>query len=103
MRYGTALAAGMVLALSACASDDMKTDSTADEPIGTAEAQAPPADAVRVREDYYMVPIGAGDDGCERYSPWSANNPVTTAIYFRTPDGSFTLSRSEAGCGSDDG
>ena len=103
MRYGTAFAAGMMLALSACASDDMKTDSTAGESSGTAQAQAPPTDAIRVREDYYMVPIGADDDGCEQYSPWSANNPVTTAIYFRKADGSFTLSRSEAGCGSEDG
>ena len=103
MRYGTAIAAGMVLALSACASDDMTTEATAGEPSGAAETRAPPADAVRVKEDYYMVPIGVDDDGCEQYSPWSANNPVTTALYFRKADGSFTLSRAEAGCGGDDG
>ena len=77
------LAAGVIAVLGACADGG---------------GNAPPPDAIRVADDHYMVPIGADGGGCEQYTPWSARGRVTTAIYYRKADGSFTLYRSEVEC-----
>ena len=57
-----------------------------------------PQDAIRIREDFYMTPLGVDESGCLQYSPWSSRGAVPTAIYYRKADGSFTLSRSDTGC-----
>ena len=58
----------------------------------------PPAGAVQVGEDFYMVPAGTDEDGCMQFGPWPAGNPVTTALYYRKADGSFTLHREQTDC-----
>ncbi len=77
------LAAAVLLTLGACA------ESTTPVPSG----------AVYLDEDYYMVPASSYSAGCELYSPWSSARAVTAATYYRKPDGSFTLYRSDIHCG----
>ena len=64
-------------------------------------ASVPPPGAIRVGDDYYMVPIATDDSGCLQYRGWSSSRPVPAAIYYRKPDGEFTLYRSDTGCGND--
>ena len=64
-----------------------------------ASSPAPPPGAIRLADDYYMVPRGADHDGCPSYSPWSRRSVVPAAIYYRKADDSFTLYRSGADCG----
>ena len=64
-----------------------------------ASSPAPPPGAIRLADDYYMAPRGAGHDGCPSYSPWSGRSAVPAAIYYRKADGGFTLYRSDADCG----
>ena len=54
--------------------------------------QEPPAGAIQVGDDDYMVPAGADAEGCERFRPWSGS------IYYRKADGGFTLYKDEADC-----
>ena len=60
--------------------------------------QEVPAGAIQVGDDYYMVRAGADAEGCERFRPWSASNPVKTAIYYRMADGTFTLHKEQTDC-----
>ena len=67
-------------------------------PNGSQALPEPPAGAIEVEEDFYMVNIGVGEDGCRQYSAWSATRPVLTAVYYRQEDGTFTLFRSKVAC-----
>ena len=87
-------ALALTLVLGAC-TGVMKTMQPGDEPGMT---QGPPAGAIQVGEDYYMVPAGTDANGCARFRPWSGSNLVTAAIYYRKADGSFTLNKEQAGC-----
>ena len=60
--------------------------------------QALPPDAVRVGDDYFMVPVGVDEQGCRQFTPWSSSRPVPTAIYYRKADGEYTLYRSDTNC-----
>ena len=86
MRLKSVVAMGMTVVLCACAENATRD---------------PPPGAVRIGDDHYMVPIGEDGDGCMQYGPWSDARPVTAAIYYRKAHGSFTLYRSDTGCGSD--
>lgn len=101
MRSAGIAAIALTLVLGACTSTLVMMP-PGDEP-GMKEAPpegavGPPEGAIQVGEDYFMVPAGADANGCARFSPWSGSNPVTAAIYYRSADGSFTLSKEEAGC-----
>ena len=56
--------------------------------------------AIRVAEDLYMIELGTDDVGCRQHSAWSSTGAVVAAVYYRRADGSFTLFRSDADCGS---
>ena len=82
-----------LVALAACHGD------MADGGDAPSSPPDPPPGAVRLADDYYMVPRGVDRYGCPSYSPWSRRNLVPAAIYYRKADGSFTLYRSDAVCG----
>ena len=73
----------------------MEAKHSGDEP---GMMQQPPAGAIQVGDDYYMVPAGTDAEGCQRFRPWSGNKPVKTAIYYRKADGSFTIGKQDSGC-----
>ena len=93
-RFAGVAALGLAVALGGCSVDMGKKGS--EDKAGM--AGKPPAGAIQVGDDRYMAPVGKDDSGCQRYTPWSAKHPVTTAIYYRKPDGSFTLNPAEAPC-----
>ena len=102
-------ALALTLVLGAC-TGVMKTMQSGDEPPSMTQGPSgtpqeppsmthePPAGAVQVGEDYYMVPAGTDANECARFRPWSGSNIVTAAIYYRNADGSFTLNKEQAGC-----
>ena len=92
MRPAGIAAIALTLALGACT---MAMEQPGGKSVMTEE---PPAGAIQVGDDYYMVPAGANAEGCARFRPWSGSNPVTAAIYYRKADGSFTLGKEESGC-----
>ncbi|MEM7041226.1 MAG: hypothetical protein AAF543_00300 [Pseudomonadota bacterium] len=49
--------------------------------------------AIQVGDDFFMIPTGLDEDGCETFKPHSANNPVKAAIYYRQADGTFGIAR----------
>jgi hypothetical protein len=57
-----------------------------------------PQDAIKLRDNYYMLPIGADDDGCAMFRPYAPGMMTDQAIRFRRADGSFTMAREEAAC-----
>jgi hypothetical protein len=64
---------------------------------------APPADdipegAIKVRDGYYMVPVGVDDDGCAMFSAYAPGMMTDQAIRFRRADGTFTVNKEEAAC-----
>ena len=71
----------------------------ADVPEDTIESRAPPPEAIEVDEGLYMVPIGKDEGGCPQYSAWSRTRGVPAVVYYRQPDGEFTMFRSMADCG----
>ena len=101
MKYGIGAALVMTILLTACAGNTMKSEPPAENPEPAAERRDPPENAIHVRDDYYMVPAGTDDGGCQQYKPWSASGPVTAAIYYRHEEGTFTLARPEDGCADD--
>lgn len=93
-RFAGVAALGLAVALGGCAGV-MGTKGPADKP---GMAGKLPAGAIQVGDDRYMAPVDKDSSGCQRYTPWSAKHPVTTAIYYRKSDGSFTLNPAEAAC-----
>ena len=85
-------AIALALVLGACA---VAYEQSGDE---SGMPQEVPAGAIQVGDDYYMVPAGADAEGCERFRPWSASNPVKTAIYYRVADGTFSADKTQAAC-----
>ncbi len=65
---------------------------------GPLEPARPPAGAVQVSSELYMVPAGADDSGCPMFQPWSPTLMVVQALHWRSADGSFTLDRNAADC-----
>ena len=65
---------------------------------GSGETQ-PPAGAIPMDSDTYMVPIGRDPGGCEQFTMWSATKPVIQMIYYRDRKGGFTADRDDADCG----
>ncbi len=94
MRVVNTLAAASLVTLHACSGGTERGNGDAE----TAWPDPPPG-AVRLADDYYMVPRGADRYGCSSYSPWSRRSPVPAAIYYRKADGGFTLYRSDSDCG----
>jgi len=66
---------------------------------GFGETQ-PPAGAIPMGDEMYMVPIGRDPGGCEQFTAWSATKPVAQVIYYRARKGGFTADRAEADCGN---
>ena len=95
-RFAGIVIVGFALALGGCAGVK-ETMQYGDESDLT---QQPPADAIQVGDDYYMVPAGTDSDGCQLFRPWSGSNPVKTALYYQKADGSFMIGKEEAGCAS---
>lgn len=58
-----------------------------------------PDDAIKVDEDYYMVPAGTDADGTARFSAFSQRKMVAAVIFYRKADGSFTPNKALAGRG----
>jgi hypothetical protein len=54
--------------------------------------------AIPVSDDYYMIPSGLDEDGCETFRPYSVNNPVKAAIHYRQADGGFGIVKDPAYC-----
>ena len=94
MRPAGIAAIALTLVLGACAVALERPEE------GSSMSHEVPAGAIQEGDDYYMVPVGTDAGGCVQYSPWSGSNPVTAAIYYRKADGSFTLSKEQAGCDS---
>ena len=86
------VAALSVLMLGACVSEP-GSDREVDQAL-----REPPAGAIKVEADLYMVEIGADDRGCVQYSAWSATRGVFTVVYYRQASGEFTTDRSKAPC-----
>ena len=57
-----------------------------------------PPGAIAVGEDLYMVPLAKPVGGCPAFRAFSPDKMVVQAIYFRTIEGRFVMSRQEAGC-----
>lgn len=84
-------------ALSVVACGSARSTGAADG-SGTAEAGVP-KDAIRVDEGRYMVPLEKPVRGCQAYRPHSTHGDyVVAALFYRRPDGSFTIRRDEADC-----
>jgi hypothetical protein len=75
----------------ACASGS-ETGTGSDE-----TAEIPPG-AIAVGDDLYQVPIGEDEDGCPMFRLFSPTQMVVQAIFYRAPDGDFTMDRTEAAC-----
>ncbi|MDE0392497.1 MAG: hypothetical protein OXI57_10560 [Rhodospirillales bacterium] len=93
-RFAGVAIVGFALALGGCAGV-MQTKQYGDESDMT---QQPPAGAIQVGEDHYMVPAGADSDGCPLFRPWSGSKPVKTALYYQKADGSFTIGKEQSAC-----
>ena len=101
MRSAGIAAIALTLVLGACTSTLVMMppgDETGTKEAPPEGAVGPPAGAIQVGDDYYMVPSGTDANGCARFRPWSGSNSVTAAIYYLSADGSFTLSKERAGC-----
>ncbi len=68
--------------------------------LGGCGADQPPANAVRVDRDLYMVPGKCDRHGYREFHPWSRSGTVMPIIYYRKRGGGFTYDSSEAvpGC-----
>ena len=80
----------LVLLLGACTADSSRNENGV--------LPEPPQDAIRVEEDWYMVPIAVDESGCQQYAAWSHHRMVLTVIYYQKANGKFTMDRSEADC-----
>ena len=74
------------------------TDGTSVKRVTSEEMPQPPAGAIKVAEDLYMVESGEDEFGCLQYSEWAVRRAVVAAVYYRKEDGGFTPFRSKAGC-----
>ena len=58
----------------------------------------PPPGAIKADNRVYMAELEPDSEGCQQYSAWSETGAAVAAVFYRRPDGSFTLFRSEADC-----
>lgn len=58
----------------------------------------PPPGAIKADNGIYMAELEPDSEGCQQYSAWSETGAAVAAVFYRRPDGSFTLFRSEADC-----
>lgn len=84
-----------VLVLMAC---DQQGHDTGDEGGTPATAVEVPENAIRVSDNYYMVPLVEAVSGCQAYRAFSPTALVAQAIFYRTVDGRFVMDRNEAAC-----
>lgn len=67
----------------------------------TASPSAPiPEGAIAVEGGAYQVPIGRDDDGCMMYQMHVPGQAAAQVISYRRADGTFTVDKREAVCGS---
>lgn len=57
-----------------------------------------PDGAIKVRDGYYMKPVGVDDDGCRMFTPYAPGMITDQAIRFQKADGGFTTTKEEAAC-----
>lgn len=57
-----------------------------------------PKGAISVGEDLYMVPVDVNGGNCQPYRMYSPTLVTTMAIYYRKPNGSFTLEKPKSDC-----
>ncbi len=87
------------LALCACGSDIAGAERTRQGPAEPGRAAADvPEGAIRVRDDFFMVPLDEKVNGCRAHRAFSPTAMVPQAIYYRTADGRFVMNRAEAVC-----
>lgn len=67
-------------------------------PMDESDRVRRPAGTVRVGNDLYLVPLPAREGACRGYRLHSDSRMVLQALYFRRPDGAFTLNKADA-CG----
>ena len=61
----------------------------------------PPRGAVKVGEDFYLVPGDCDKFGYRQYHPWSRHQPVMPVIYYQTRDGGFSHDSSKSEVSAD--
>lgn len=59
---------------------------------------AVPDNAIKVGDEYYMVPLAEPVQGCQAYRPFSPIRRVQQALHYRTADGRFVMDRGLAVC-----
>lgn len=84
---GKLVAAGVLAAMAAC------QDTRPAVPLG----------AVKVEPGLWMVPTAPEPGGCRRFTKWAKDRAVDRAIYFRTPQGGFSMSRARSECAAMEG
>lgn len=57
-----------------------------------------PADAIKVGDELYMLPLAAKVGDCPAFRPWSPTKMVVQAIHFRGRAGGFVMDRAQAAC-----
>ncbi|NNG04377.1 MAG: hypothetical protein HKM95_09790 [Inquilinus sp.] len=90
----------LVAALALVACDPREPDTGAeagasDPPGAVIEV---PRNAIRLHDQFYMVPLDERVGGCQAYRAFSPTGRVPQAIYYRTPDGRFVMDRGLAVC-----
>ena len=91
----------VALALFACAQQSSVPDSGGASADGAGPTGSPsevPENAIRVRDQYYMVPLAEPVLGCQAYRAFSPTLRVSQAIYYRAADGRFVIDRNDAVC-----
>ena len=68
-------------------------------PLAPALKSSAEVNAIRLNDDFYMVPLDAKVAGCQAYRAFSPSGRVPQAIYYRTADGQFVTDRGQAKCG----
>lgn len=90
-----------VLAIFGCApqNEDGAARADGDRPD---EARPPPAElpenAIRLHDQYYMIPLAEKVGGCQAYRAYSPTLRVPQVIHYRAADGRFVTNRDEADC-----
>lgn len=56
------------------------------------------SNAIQLGDNFYMLPKGIDEDGCEIFGPYSKGGMTVTALYHRQADGGFDIAKDPAIC-----